>query len=89
MKIENKEKKKKTVAKHILRFNLFFFSSKKNSFILYICSAPNDEKLYNFHGGLRHLSIILVKDFHLFKISELVFSFYLKLHNFKQVGVFY
>ena len=25
----------------------------------------------------------------LFKIAESVFSFYLKLHNFKQVGVFY
>ena len=88
MKIENK-KKKKIVTKHILRFNLFFFSSKKNSFILYICSAPKEEKLYNSHGGLRHLSTIPVKDSHLFKIAESVFSFYLKLHNFKQVEVFY
>ena len=47
------------------------------------------EKLYSLHGGLLHLSTIPVKDFHLFKIVESVFDFYLKLHNFKQVGVFY
>ena len=47
------------------------------------------EKLYSPHGGPRHLSTILVKDSHIFKIAESVFSFYLKLHNFKQVEVFY
>ena len=47
------------------------------------------EKLYSAHGGSRHLSTIPLKDSHLFKIAELVFSFYLKLYNFKQVGVFY
>ena len=46
------------------------------------------EKLYGPYGGSRHLSIS-VKNFHLFKIAESVFSFYLKLHNFKQVEVFY
>ena len=46
-------------------------------------------KLYNSHGESCHLSIIPVKDSHLFKIVESVFSFYLKLHNFKQVRVFY
>ena len=45
------------------------------------------EKLYSPHGGPRHLSTIPVKDFHLFKIAESVFSFYLKLHNFKQMKV--
>ena len=34
-------------------------------------------------------STILEKDSHLFKIAELVLSFYLRLHNFKQVEVFY
>ena len=48
-----------------------------------------DKKLYRPHGRPRHLFTIQVKDFHLFKIAELVFSFYLKLHNFKQVRVFY
>ena len=47
------------------------------------------EKLYSLHGELLHLFTIPVKDFHLFKIVESVFDFYLKLHNFKQVGVFY
>ena len=41
------------------------------------------EKLYSPHGGPRHLSTILVKDSHIFKIAESVFSFYLKLYNFK------
>ena len=45
------------------------------------------EKLYSAHGGSRHLSTIPLKDSHLFKIAELVFSFYLKLYNFKQVRV--
>ena len=49
----------------------------------------NNEKLYSPHGGQVMRSTIPVKDFHLFKISESVFSSYLKLHNFKQVGVFY
>ena len=47
------------------------------------------EKLYSPHGESCHLSTISVKDFHLFKIAESVFSFYLKLHNFKQARVFY
>ena len=47
------------------------------------------EKLYGHHAGPRHLFNILVKNFHLFKIIESVFSFYLKLHNVKQMGVFY
>ena len=47
------------------------------------------EKLYGLHGGPRHLSTIPIKDSHLFKIAESVFNFYLKLHNFKQVEVFY
>ena len=47
------------------------------------------EKLYSPHGGPRHLSTIPVKGSHLFKIAESVFSFYLKLHNLKQVRVFY
>ena len=34
--------------------------------------------------GSRHLSIIPVKNFHLFKIVESVFSFYLKFHNLKK-----
>ena len=41
------------------------------------------EILNSPHGGPRHLFVISVKDFHLFKIAKLVFSFYLKLHNFK------
>ena len=47
------------------------------------------EKLYHSHGVLRHLSTILIKDFRLFKIAESVFSLHIKLHNFKQVKVFY
>ena len=39
------------------------------------------EKLYGPHGRPHHLSTIPVKGSHLFKISELVFSFYLKLHK--------
>ena len=46
------------------------------------------EKLYSPYGGPRHLSTIPVKGSHLFKIAESVFSFYLKLHNLKQVRVF-
>ena len=48
-----------------------------------------EEKLYRLHGELHHLSTIPVKDSNLFKIVESVFSFYLKLHNFKQVEIFY
>ena len=47
------------------------------------------EKLYHLYSRLLHLFTIPVEDFHLFKIVESVFDFYLKLHNFKQVGVFY
>ena len=47
------------------------------------------KKLYSPLGGSRHLFTILVKDFHLFKIAESEFSFYLKPYKFKQVGVFY
>ena len=35
------------------------------------------EIIYSF-GGPRHLSIIPLKDSHLFKIAELIISFYLK-----------
>ena len=41
------------------------------------------EKLYGSHGEPRHLCIIPLKNFHLFKITESVFKFYLKLYNFK------
>ena len=47
------------------------------------------EKLYSSHDGPRDLSIISIKNFHLSKVAESVFNFYLKLHNFKQVRVFY
>ena len=46
-------------------------------------------KLYSPHGRPCHLFTVLIKDSHLFKIAESVFNFYLKLHNFKQVEVFY
>ena len=46
-------------------------------------------KLYSPHGGQVMWFTISVKESNLFKIAESVFSFYLKLHNFKQVGVFY
>ena len=41
-------------------------------------------------GGPRHLSIILLKNFHLFKIAESVINFCLKKfsNNFKHVEVF-
>ena len=41
------------------------------------------EKLYSPHGGQVMWFIISVKESNLFKIAES------KLHNFKQVGVFY
>ena len=49
-----------------------------------------EESINNFPSFARlcHLSTILVKHFHLFKITESVFSFCLKLHNFKQMKVF-
>ena len=50
-------------------------------------SKVNNMKLYSPHDGSRHLSTIPVKDSHSFKIVESVFSFYLKLHNFKQVSL--
>ena len=46
-------------------------------------SPHSKEKLFGPHGGQEMWSTIPVKDSHLFKIVELVFSFYLKLHNFK------
>ena len=48
----------------------------------------SEEKLYCFHNR-RYLSTIPVKDFYLFKIAKLIFNFYLKLQNFKEVKVFY
>ena len=51
--------------------------------------ASTQEKLYYTFGEQVIWSIILVKDFYLFKITESVFSFYLKLYNFKQMRVFY
>ena len=50
--------------------------------ILFYSVNHSHEKLYRLHSGSRHLSTNLVKDFHLFKIAESVFNFYLKLHNF-------
>ena len=47
------------------------------------------EKLYGAHDQSRYLSTISVKNFYIFKIAKLVFSFYLKLYNFKQMRVFY
>ena len=47
------------------------------------------EKLYSSHDESHHLSTIPVKNSHLFKIVKSVLNFYLKLHNFKQVGIFY
>ena len=47
------------------------------------------EKLYSPHGGQVMRFTISVKESNLFKIAKSVFSFYLKLHNFKQVRVFY
>ena len=41
------------------------------------------EKLYSPHYGPYHLFTILIKDSYLFKITELVFNFYLKFYNFK------
>jgi len=35
-------------------------------------------KIIKFSGGLRHLSTIPLKIFHLFKIAESVINFYLK-----------
>ena len=50
-----------------------FFSSQK-----IICFKYFDEKLYSSRGELRHLSIILLKNFHLFKIVKSVINFWLK-----------
>ena len=47
------------------------------------------EKLFCSNGKQVMRFIIPVKNFHLFKIVESAFIFYLKLHNFKQVGIFY
>ena len=59
-------------------------------YLIFLHKIPHFwEKLYCPHSGPRRLSTILVKDSHIFKITESVFSFYLKFHNFKQVGVFY
>ena len=48
----------------------------------------SEEKLYYSHCRC-YLSTISLKDSYLFKIVKLVFNFYLKLQNFKEVKVFY
>ena len=48
----------------------------------------SEEKLYYSHGRC-YLFTILLKDSYLFKITKLVFNFYLKFQNFKEVRVFY
>ena len=48
-------------------------------------------EIIGFSDGPRHLSKILLKNFHLFKIDELVINFCLNfflINNFKQVEVF-
>ena len=50
-----------------------FFSSQK-----IICFKYFDEKLYSSRGELRHLSTILLKNFHLFKIIKSAINFWLK-----------
>ena len=67
----------------MIKLYLQIFKNISNKICVYL------EKLYSPHGGSHHLSTILVKDSHIFKIDVSVFSFYLKLHNFKQVRVFY
>ena len=47
------------------------------------------EKLYSPYGRQVMRFTISVKESNLFKIAKSVFSFYLKLHNFNQVRVFY
>ena len=37
-----------------------------------------EREIIESSGGLRHLSIILLKNFNLFKIAESVINFYLK-----------
>ena len=56
--------------------------------LLKLVKAVNSRN-YSPHGGPLHLSTILIKDSHVFKIVKSVFSFYLKLYNFKQVRIFY
>ena len=79
----------KQSEKHIdiwtCKINVHFQKRKKNNKD-WTCAATvilTYEKLYSPYGGPRHLSTIPVKDSHIFKIAESVFSFYLKLHNFK------
>ena len=67
----------------MIKLYLQIFKNISNKICVYL------EKLYSPHGEPRYLSTIPVKDSHLFKIVESVFSFYLKLQNFKQLGVFY
>ena len=78
---------------HVIFFN--FVSIIQKLFWLFLInfffafSTLNQEKLYRSYGRWRYLFTISIKNSHLFKIIESVFSFYLKLYNFKQVRVFY
>ena len=51
----------------------------------------NYREIIEFSCGPRHLSTISLKNFHLFKIAELVINFCLKFfltNNFKQMKIF-
>ena len=55
-------------------------------------SSSKDGEIIESSGRLCHLSTILLKNFHLFKIAESVINFCLKkkilTNNFKQMKVF-
>ena len=51
--------------------------NKLNSEIIFIFqSNPNAREIIESSGGPHHLSTIPLKNFHLFKITELVINFY-------------
>jgi len=71
-------------------FRKFILLAVPSMGVIHVCkSSLLLEKLNSPHGGPCYLSIVPIKDSQLFKIIESVFSFYLKLHNFKQVKAFY
>ena len=78
--------------KNCQNINCFFFSLPIKTFFNWSLNQCPKGEIIKSSGEPRHLSTILLKNFHLFKIAELVINFYLKkkflTNNFIQVEVF-
>ena len=64
------------ITNNNLPFKIYLWKYCSHNIYFHWYDKQSGEKLYNHHDGPRHLSIILLKDSHLFKIVKLIISLY-------------